>query len=322
MADRNTIFMLDDIDEQELGGFNDMPELPVDGDQTDTKTTDTGNEHADPEKDDDQPEEQPKVEQDPAVDQKQVKDTPKVEQKPEPAVFDVNTAIATVAKLTEQNNKLMEQLNRKDAPKQEAPSAPEKPVFTQNQWDDDPQGCNEALFEYYDKKRVYESQINEDSERAASEQQKKLLEASHQEAWTISLEIMPELKTNEKARKAWAAIYNHPNAGFANDPNGPLKATTALRKFMAEKKLSFDDTPSAEQQTTDPKPDNNTETARRAAEDEAARQRRVRNQAMHTGGKGGKSTINLTPEQVSVCRQMNISEQSYADSLAALGWGR
>lgn len=326
MADRNTIFMLDDIDEDELGGFNDAPELPVDDSDQDTPGDDPGKEEP---KQDDPPADDPDKKDDPPADPDKAKapaDTP-----PAPAQGpDINVAVAAIAKLTEQNNKLVEKLEQKAAPPAEELSAPEKPVFTQDQWDEDPQGCNEALYEYYDQRREYDTKVQEQDQQAADTQQATKLKAAHDDSWNLSVEIMPELADHPKARDAWTRIFNHPDTDYASDPNGPLKATRDLRKFMQEKGLSFDapaaaDTPPPQDDppaNDAPPAQDPADAARQGAEDEAARQTRVRRQAMHTGGRGGQQTIQLSPEQKAACKAMNVSEEAYAESLAALEGGK
>jgi hypothetical protein len=318
MADRDTVFFLDDA-EDEMGGFND-PILPAadpenDPDKDDSSLglegTKTKEPAADPDKDpesDKDPEPGPEEDKKPDTD----KEDPKPEVKP---AFDSDKAIAIIAKQNEQIAAQAAQIQKMSEPKKQVENLepPEKPTFTADQWDDDPEGCNEALYNYRDQVKEFNGKLAAKEQESAAKTRASQLQAAHKESWDLSVDIMPELAGDEKARNAWAVIFNNQQSGFANDPNGPLKATQALRRFMKEKKLSFDNKP------TPPKEDPAASAAKGAA-DEASRQKRVSAQGMHTGGKGGgKQAVQLTETQRAVCRKMNVSEKAYAETLAAMG---
>ena len=289
MANENTVFFLED-EAEDLGGFND-PILPVEEEEN--------------------PEEEPK--EDDVPQEKDSEEEPKDED-PEVNPFEeqFNKAMGLVTSQTEQINTLVEQnktLQNKFA-EPEVEQAPEKPVFTQEQWDDDAQACSDANMQYYNDLANFNNKVNTAAQETEQQNKQATMQASHNESWDLATMVMPELADNAKARNAWSAIYYDQGTGFSQDPNGPLKATKALKLHMAKNNLSFDvkETP------------NTKEAERKGAEDEAARQVRLKNSKMHTGtGESQSKTVNLTAEQKSVCRQMNISEQAYAETLTAMG---
>ncbi len=311
MAD--TIFFLDDTDEQEMGGFNDPP-ISIE----EAPDKEAG---VEPDKDEPKPDADPSPDQDPDPDKEADPKPDPVEEDPKPEVkpaFDPDAAIAMIAKQNEQIASQAAMIQKMSEPKVEPEqlTPPEKPVFTNNQWDDDPEGCNEALWNYRDEEKAFNKKVAAGETEAKTEADTAATQAAHKESWDLSVDVMPELAGDERARQAWSTIFNNPETGFANDPNGPLKATRALKNFMKEKNLSFGDPPAETKPDSGPDP---AEAKKEGAADEAARQNRVKKQGMHTGGKGaGNKAVQLTDAQKNHCRQKNISEELFASTLAAM----
>lgn len=333
MADRNTVFLLDDVEEDDLGGFND-PIFPSEAEEDPEKKEDPKEPEADKKKPEEdtpgEPEENPAKDAGPDDKKKESPDPDKDDQNKAPAV-DFNKAIAMIAKQNEQINTLVatnQQLQKKvidPDPEPEPLTPPEKPTFTQEQWDDDPESCSNAMYDYRESLKEHEGQVVAQEEEKQNKVNAGHMQKAVNESWELSTDVMPELAEKDesgnwkypKARQAWEVIYRSPDLGLANDPNGPLKATRALRNHMKENDLSFDGQPKPPR--SNPKPDP-AEAAARGAEDEAARQKRVKAGTMHTGGKGGgQKSVQLSDEQKRVCKQMNISEKAYAESMSALG---
>lgn len=303
MAGKETIFFLDD-DPAELAGFDDVQVK--------------------------EPEKEPEAKADETPQEPEVK-AEEVKKEPEKVVIEPDKFAETlkvVKDLAEQNKILMAQNQAMQEklmkPKEPDPviEEPEKPVFTAAQWEDDYQGCTEAVIAYNESLRhVKEKKASFENERKAKEYQEQI-KNSHADSWTLSTEVFPELAEMEggeykypELRTAWATIFGDPSTGYQSDPNGPLKATTALKKFIQQKGIDF-------KKVKEPK---KVEVVKeddkvKKLEEENARLSRVVTGTMH-GSKptGNKTKINLTAEQLQACDRLNCSPEAYAASLSALG---
>jgi len=298
MADKATIFMLDDDEPIELAGFDDV-------------------QVKDPEKDE--------TPQEPEVKAEEVK------KEPEKIVIEPDKFAETlkvVKDLAEQNKTLMSQNQAMQEklmkPKEPDPviEEPKKPVFTAAEWEDDYQGCTEAIISYNDSVReVKAKRASFENERKEKDHQNQIKNA-HADSWALSADVFPEIAEMENGqykypelRTAWATIFGDQSTGYQNDPNGPLKATTALKKFIQQKGIDFKK-PKEPAKVEVVKEDDKV----KKLEEENARLSRVVTGTMHSSKPTGtKSEINLTAEQLRACERLNCSPKAYAESLSALG---
>ena len=295
MADKATIFFLDE--DPELGGFDDPVEIIEEN--PDEKAP--AEEPTEPEEKKGEPE---KVEP----------------EKKEPDRF--AETLKMVQSLSEQNKALMEQnkaLIEKQSKPVEPVNPPEKPVFTPAQWEDDCQGCTEAIIQYNDEVKQYHGTIENQKKEQQIQSEQQKIQSAHAESWALSTDYFPELAEMENGqfknpdlRNAWATVFNSPDTGYKNDPNGPLKATRDLKRFITEKGLKFGKQEEAKPVEPEPKAKN--------LEEENARLSRIVKGTMHGAGqtKIGDKKINLTKEQLQACERLNCSPEAYAASLSAL----
>lgn len=298
MADENTIFMLEDDDDMQ--GFDDVEVVEAE----EEKPLEDEGEKAEEVKDEGEKEE-----------------TPEPDEPEKKTQFDVDQFAAMIAKQTEQINTLLE-VNKKLTEKATAqpepqPEAPAKPQFTAQDWEDNPEACTDAMYDYRKQIEAFEQQTQEKQQQTVQKQSESELKAQHEADWAEEAQENPFLN-DPRVRQTWSQIFY---SGLHQKPDGVIRATRELKRQAKLNKVDLN------QYVPGQKPDepaDPAEAARKGAEDEAARQRRVKQGTMHGGGKGGgQQKVSLTPAQIEVAKKMNITDMDlYAKTIQAMKGGK
>lgn len=198
-------------------------------------------------------------------------------------------------------------------------AAPEKPVFTQEQWDTDAQGCSDANNQYNNDLNAFNAnQANNENQNAAQS-----MRDQHQTDLNQEFAVNPFM-ANPRIKNAWDDIYV--KGGYANMPGGVMKATNELRRQAAANNVDLnsinqDTVPGAAK--TEPT-QTSEEIAATAAADERARAARVNTQQISNNQSTTKKseTSILTPEQRKFAINNNLPLEAYAKTIKSLGGNR
>lgn len=206
------------------------------------------------------------------------------------------------------------------APASEKPKDPELPPLpTREMWDTEPERAaamvdarNQAIAETK-VKAMREEMANETKQVETS----RMLRESHNAAWKAVTDAAPEFNdpNSEEGRLVQAIFFNKDHGKLLQDhPQGPFLAAAAAYFLKA---INSKQAAPAQSAAVTPEAKQIIDKAL-----EKQRQDRLKNQVMHTGGKGGnQSQIQLTPEQKAFCKARNYSEESYKKGLAAMKRG-
>jgi hypothetical protein len=233
-----------------------------------------------------------------------------------------------IAKQTEQINTLLE-VNKRLTEKATAqpepqPEAPAKPQFTAQDWEDNPEACTDAMIEYRESVKSFEQQTQEKQQQTVQQKTQAELKAMHEADWSEEVQENPFLN-NPQVRQTWSQIFY---SGLHKKPDGVLRATRELRRQAKQRGVDLNQFVPGQEKPAEPEkkaPEiDPAEAARKGAEDEAARQKRVKQGTMHGGGKGGgQQKVSLTPAQIAVAKKMNITDMDlYAKTIQAMKGGK
>lgn len=264
MAERDTVFLLDDEEMEETP-------LPVEPEEEKEEAP------VEPEPEKEEPKTEPEPEKDPGMDY-----------------------VAMFARQQEQINSLLE-MNKRLVDKGSEKQEPEqKPVFTAEQWDDDPQGCNEALMNWH----MQQTESKKQAETQQSMQRMNEIRAKHQADLDAEASRYDFLSDEAgDAKQEWNRIYLDPSLGLAKKEDGVFRATLELMK----RKPDYFKPKAAE---PDPA---------KVKADESARVERVAKHFVEgSGSRQSEKKITLTPEQRQACVRMGVSEQAYIDTIKAM----
>lgn len=242
-----------------------------------------------------------------------------------PGALDTNQLVALMAKQQDQINTLTAVNQKLAEPKTpvKEPKPLVKPEFTAAEWEDNPQACTDALYQYNRtiEKQQEQAQAHEQQEQARK--QTSQLQQAHNTGWATVLEVIPELNTNEptELRNLYAKHFE----AVKGDPLGTIKAMKALREdpraktILSEARAATTDTPDAATQQAPTAAEVAAAKAKGAA-DEKARSSRVRAGVMHGSGKGGgQQKVSITPDQHRAAQQFGVSDEAYMESFKAMG---
>jgi hypothetical protein len=213
-------------------------------------------------------------------------------------------------------------------PKEEpaSPQPPQKPTFTAAEWEDDYDGCTNAVIDYRERLKEFNSEA--ERTQAQAEQQKTVsnIQAIHQKDYADECEELPAL-THPKIRQVFANIYYDPKNQFNTKPDGVFRAVKELKRQAKERKEDLATyAPGYTPQASNPAADaaqSQQAAAEKLKSDESARKARVEASVMHTGGKQSKEvSTTLSAAQKDVARKFGISEDVYAKTLAAMPGGK
>ena len=206
------------------------------------------------------------------------------------------------------------------------PAPPEKPEFTAQDWEDDPEGCSDALYDYREAVKEYNATIEKEEAEATSKQAETELKALHTKDFADEVAETPALNYPQ-IRQLLSNFFFNPETGFSKRPDGVLRATRELKRQAKEQGIDLStfgagaDVKPAKQEPSEKKETISPEdAARKGAQDEAARNKRVQQGTMHAGGKsGGEKAVSLNAQQKEVARRFGVSEEVYAKTIKALG---
>ena len=309
----NTTFILDD-DDTSSGGFNDFPEIQA---VDPGKTLELDKDEAD-EVPSDAPADEPAAPA-PADEEKKPDETPAVD----PAEQRWNETIAVLVKKDEQISVLVDQVRAltdkvvKPVEEVQKKPPPEKPRFTAQDWEDDYEACDAAMYKYYRESEDFESWQKSELAKIENEEKTSTIQAIHQKDYADECAELPAL-TDPKIQKVFANIYYDPANKFNAKPDGVFRAVKELKRQAKERNIdlsTFGQAPAEPEQTKETAPD-----PAKVAADESARKARVATGTMHTGGKQSTdgAAPSLTPAQLDVARKFGINPETYAKTLAAM----
>ena len=327
-GDRETLFLLDD--DEGMGGFNDGPPEPESTEPVNTdKAIPLDEEVVLPEvKEEAKPETDDNAE--PASTDEGNKEPDKAPEI-DPAEQRWHETIAMIAKKDSQIETLVDQVRALTEtvvkPKEEpaAPQPPQKPTFTAAEWEDDYDGCTNAVIDYRERLKEFNSELERTQVQAEQQKTVSNIQAIHQKDYADECEELPAL-TDPKIKQVFANIYYDPNNRFNTKPDGVFRAVKELKRQAKERKVDLatfapgytppSSTPPADSQAQQAE-------AEKIKSDEAARKNRVAAGAMHTGGKQSKDiSTTLTAAQKDAARKFGVSEDVYAKTLAAMPGGK
>jgi hypothetical protein len=120
-----------------------------------------------------------------------------------------------------------------------------------------------------------------------------------------ALELVPEAANNDEVRQTFQAIMDNPqNRALRDSPNGTFMAVLAAANLHGLSPITARQT--AQQ-----------EGRQQGAQAERSRQARLKSGVMQQGGRGGKSSVALSPRERAVAKQMGLTPKAYADALDA-----
>ncbi len=317
MANKETIFLLSDDDEdQGMEGFNDAPDFPSeDEDKEDAglvlvKDPENKPDESDADKSTDESGETKK------------EDDPEKEPEIDPAEQRFNELAGMYTNQQEQMNAILEQnkilTEKMTAEPEIKKDPPQKPQLTAQDWEDDPEACNEAFYDYRKENDAFENDQAQAAEEKQTSETTANLQAVHQKDWVYEVAETPALD-NPQLKQVWADIYY--KGGFSTQQDGVIRATREFKRQAKEQNIdlaTFGQAPNEEPPKEEPI--DQEEAKRKGAEDEQARQQRVRSSAMQSSTNQSKSsTTTLSATQKATARRFGVSDEAYARTLKSMG---
>jgi len=176
-------------------------------------------------------------------------------------------------------------------------------------WAEDPNTAAKKIVAQVNSKIAEKIEAGVSSKILGTIQQQQQVQHAQQQSIQSAVGMYPQAAKDRAVYDTATKIYNAPaNAPLKSMPMGPYFALVAAAGLHGMVPVTAAEAA-------------NKAGVNMGATSERSRQQRLKQGAMNTGGKEGKSTIKLSPTQLNVAKQMGLSPKAYAEGLKATKGG-